>query len=133
MPARQTQCRAQTPSSCRIFLAHSPRLPSCLVTRRLRLHRVVVKVKVDVPRPLPVAAHKVLVARRALVLVIAGEHALQAHAHALNVMHGRPALAVEQVEADDAIAVDVRVHGDGRDVGRVGDEPDFGGFCGVCG
>ena len=48
-------------------------------------------------------------------------------------MHGRPAGAGEEVEADDAVAVDVWMDGDGavragRRGGGGGDECDFGGF-----
>lgn len=73
-----------------------------------------------IPRPLRVQPHEILVPRGALVLRVARQHALQAHAHALDVLHGRPAGRAEQVEADDAVAVDVRVDGDFADEGRGG-------------
>ena len=67
---------------------------------------------------------------RALGARVAGEHALDADAHALHVMHGRPALRPEQVEADDAVAVDVRVQRDGpRDGVGERDECRFGRAC----
>lgn len=85
---------------------------------------------------------------RSLVLRVAGQHALQAHADALDVLHRTPAGGAEEVEADDAVAVDVWMHGDGagrrgrgRGKGRggggggggggAGDEHDFGRFDGV--
>lgn len=70
---------------------------------------VVVEHKVDVPRSLRVVLDKVLVARRPLLLCVAGEHALQADTHALHVVNRAPALFVEKVEADNAVGVDVRV------------------------
>lgn len=74
--------------------------------------------KPDIPRPLRVQPHKVVVPGRPLVLRVARQHALQAHAHALDVLHGRPAGRAEQIETDDAVAVDVRVDGDFADDGR---------------
>jgi hypothetical protein len=79
-------------------------------TSRDPLNVVIVVVELDVSGPLPVAAHKVLVAWGALVLGVAREHALQRHAHTLDVLDRAPALVAEQVKADDAIRVYVRVH-----------------------
>jgi hypothetical protein len=100
-----------------------------------------------IPRPLRVQPHKILVPRGPLVLRVARQHALQAHAYALDVLHGRPAGRAEEVETDDAVAVDVGVDGDFADEGggvwgrgggggEVGggrgggdvQEDDFGGF-----
>jgi len=75
------------------------------------LDSVVVEEEVDISRPKLVRLHKDMVARRPLVLVVARQHALQAHADALDIVHGTPALTVQQVEADDAVRVDMRVHG----------------------
>lgn len=69
-------------------------------------------VEIDVLGPLSVCADKVLVAWGALVLAVARQHALDAHAHTLDVLDGAPALRAEQVEADDAIGIYVRVHRD---------------------
>ena len=99
-------------------LLQTPSIPS---------HRIILIVKPYIPRPLRVPPHKVLVTRRPLVLTVPRQHALDAHAHALDVLHGAPAGAAEQVEADDAVGVDVRVHGDFA-VGER-DEGYFGGFC----
>jgi len=73
-----------------------------------------------IPRPLRIQPHEILVPRGALVLRVARQHALQAHAHALDVLHGRPAGRAEEVEADDAVAVDVGVDGDSTDDGGAG-------------
>jgi len=72
-------------------------------------------------------SYKVLIPRRPLVLGIARQHALQTDAHALDVMYRAPSLAIEQVETDDAVGVDVRVHGDW--VCCVFDEDDFRCLC----
>jgi hypothetical protein len=81
----------------------------------------------DIPWTLGVVLDKVLVARRPLLLRVAGQHTLQADADALDVVDGAPALAVEEVETYDAVGVDVWVPGDW--VGVVADEDDFGSFC----
>ena len=91
------------------------------------LHGVIVVEKVDIFRPQAVAAHKLLVPWRALTLSVSREHALQAHADALDILHRAPPLLAEEVEADDAVGVYVRVDGD-RPVGQV-DKRDLGGFC----
>lgn len=67
--------------------------------------------ELDVPWSLFVAAHKLLVAGRSLVLVVARQHALYAHAHTLGALHGAPPLVSQQIEAYDSVRVDVRVHG----------------------
>jgi hypothetical protein len=85
--------------------------------------------KVDIPWPLRVIPDKVLVPLRPLLLRIAREHTLQTDAYALDVVDGRPAGAVEQVEADDAVGVDVWVPG--YWVGVVFLEYYFGGLGGV--
>jgi hypothetical protein len=88
-----------------------------------------VKHKVDIPRPLSVVAHKVLIALGPLLLRVGRQHALQADAYTLDVVDGRPALSVEQVEADDAVGVNVRVPRDGVAVGAT--ECHFWWLCGV--
>ena len=59
-----------------------------------------------------------------LRLGIARQHALQTDAHALHIVHGAPSLCVQQVQTYDAVAVNVRVDGNGT-VGR-GAEDDLG-------
>jgi hypothetical protein len=94
---------------------------------------IVVK-EVDIPRPLTVVAHELTIARRSytilafqsysihphtsngtnvltLSLCVARQHALDTDTHALHVMHRAPSLRVQQVQAYNAVAVDVRVHG----------------------
>lgn len=70
----------------------------------------VVVEELNVAWPQLVAPHEVLVARGSLVLVVACKHALDAHADALRALHGAPALRSEEVEANDAVGVDVRVY-----------------------
>jgi len=96
----------------------------------LCLNRQIIIIEPHIPRPLP-TPHHILVPDGALVLRVPRQHALHAHADALHVLDGAPAGAAEQVEADDAVAVDVRVHGDGPRGLGAGDEDDFGDFDGV--
>jgi hypothetical protein len=84
------------------------------------------KHKIDIPRPLSIILDKLIIALRPLLLRITSEHTLQAHTHALYVMNRGPSRAVEQVETDDAVGVDVWVPGNG--VGLCFDEDDFGGL-----
>lgn len=71
---------------------------------------IVVVIEVDVPGPQPIALHEFIVARRSLILRVASQHALQAHTNALDVLYGTPALLTKQIEAYDAIRVDVRMY-----------------------
>jgi hypothetical protein len=70
---------------------------------------IIVKHKPNIPRPLLIIPHEVLVSLRPLLLRITRQHALQAHANRLDVLDRRPPAAVQQVEADDAVGVDVWV------------------------
>ena len=72
--------------------------------------------ELDVAGSQLVSSYKVLVTGGPLVLVVARQHALDAHADTLDTLDRAPALLAEQVEADDAVGVYVRVHGD-RTVG----------------
>lgn len=59
---------------------------------------------------------------------------MDTHADAFNRLHRRPAGRAEEVEADDAVAIDVGVHGDGPwGIGCTGefDKLDFWWFCGI--
>jgi hypothetical protein len=89
-----------------------PRLQDLGGIRFPTLHVIIVVVEVDIPRSEAVRAYKVLVARRPLVLGVARQHALQAHADALDVLNGAPPLLAKQVETYDAIRVYVRVNRD---------------------
>lgn len=71
---------------------------------------VIVVVEIDVPRPQTVAPDKFLVPRRALILGVTRQHALQRHTHALNVLHRAPSLLAKEVETDDTVRVYVRVY-----------------------
>lgn len=73
-----------------------------------------------------VPSHEIFIARRSFVLGVSRQHALDAHADALDILHGAPALRAQQVEADDAVGVNMGV--DGNDsIGR-GDECHFRRF-----
>jgi hypothetical protein len=64
----------------------------------------------------PAHAHalaELLIALWSLVPGVARQHALDAHAHALDALHRGPARGAEKVQADDSITVYVRVDGDG--------------------
>jgi hypothetical protein len=73
-------------------------------------YRIIVVIEFDVPRTQPVAPHKLLISWRALVLGVAGKHTLNAHAYALNVLDGTPALLAQEIKADDTVRVYVRMH-----------------------
>lgn len=62
---------------------------------RQPLHSLVMENKIDIARPLRVVFDKVLISRRALILGVARQHALQAYAHALYIVYRTPALAVK--------------------------------------
>lgn len=62
-----------------------------------RSYRAVLVYEANVSRPLRIPAHKFVVAWWSLVLSITSQHALKTHAHALNVLNGRPALSSEQI------------------------------------
>jgi hypothetical protein len=82
--------------------------------------------KVNIPWPLRIIPDEILIPLRPLLLRITRQHALQTHTDALDIVDGRPTRAVEQVEADDAVGIDVRVPGDG--VVGVANEGDFWGL-----
>lgn len=94
---------------------------------RVRLHLVIVVVKLDVFWPQPVVPDEFSIPRWPLVFGIAGQHALQAHAYALDVLNRTPASGTEQVQTDDAVGVDVRV--DRNRPIRQMDEYDLRRFC----
>ena len=70
-------------------------------------------VEINVFRTESIGAYKLIISGWALVLRITRQHALDAHADALDVLYGAPSLLAKEVEADDAVRVDVRVNGDG--------------------
>lgn len=97
-----------------------------MYTTSLPSDLIIMKHKVDIPRPLLISPHKLLVARRPLFLRIAREHRLETDADGFDVVNRRPALAVKQVETNDAVGVDVGVPRDG--VGLGADKDYFGGL-----
>ena len=78
-----------------------------------RSHGVIVVEELDVSRPLLIASHKVLIAGRPLIFVIARQHALDAHAYARNALDRTPTLLTQKIETDDAVGVYVRMHRNG--------------------
>jgi hypothetical protein len=82
------------------------------------------KNKANIPRPLGIIPHEILIALRPLLLRITRKHTLQTDTHTLDVVNRRPTGTVEQIEADDAVGVDVRVPGYG--VRGCADEDYFG-------
>jgi hypothetical protein len=48
---------------------------------------VIMKHKIDIPRPLRVIPHEVFISLGPLLLRITRQHALQTHTHALDIMH----------------------------------------------
>lgn len=64
---------------------------------------VVMKQKLNVPRPKPVSLDKFFIPRRTLILGVAGQHALYAHADALCALYRTPPLAIKQVETYNAV------------------------------
>jgi hypothetical protein len=84
------------------------------------------KNKANIPRPLGIIPHEILIALRPLLLRITRKHTLQTDTHTLDVVNRRPTGTVEQIEADDAVGVDVRVPGYG--VRGCTDEDYFGGL-----
>jgi len=68
------------------------------------------KNKANIPRPLGIIPHEILIALRPLLLRITRKHTLQTDTHTLDVVNRRPTGTVEQIEADDAVGVDVGVH-----------------------
>ena len=89
--------------------------------------------KPNIPRPLRIPPYEILVPRRALILRVPRQHRLNAHAHALDILHRTPALRAQQIETDDAVGIDVRVYGDGAAGRRAGEEEDLRSFDGVVG
>lgn len=75
-------------------------------------------IELNILRSLAVRADEVLIPGRSLVLRVPGEHALQAHTDALNILNRTPSLLAKEVEADDAVGIDVRVDRD-RAVGKL--------------
>ena len=84
------------------------------------------KNKANIPRPLGIIPHEILIALRPLLLRITRKHTLQTDTHTLDVVNRRPTGTVEQIETDDAVGVDVRVPGYG--VRGCADEDYFGGL-----
>jgi hypothetical protein len=79
-----------------------------------------------VSRAQPITFHKFFVSRWTLFLGVARQHALNTHAHALNILNWTPALLTKEVETNKAVRVNVRVNWD-RAIMEL-DERNFGWF-----
>ena len=101
------QRQTQTPCSKAHHANISPPQPP------LQLHGIIVIVEVDVPRSCAVHTHKLIIALGPFPLGVARQHALDAHAHALHILHRRPALCAQEIQTYIAVRVDVRVDGYG--------------------
>lgn len=77
-----------------------------------RLYVIILIDKRNITDPATIIRHELTIPRRPLVPRVRRQHTLYAHADALDRLHGRPAGRAEQVETDDAVAVDVGVHWD---------------------
>jgi hypothetical protein len=73
-------------------------------------YRVVVVVELDIPWAQPITPHKFFVSWWTLVLGIASQHTLDAHADALHVLDRTPALLAQKIETDEAVGVDMGMH-----------------------
>ena len=85
------------------------------------------KDKINIAWSEPVGPNKIGISRGPFVLGVASEHTLDADAHTFDVLNRGPALTTQKIQADDAVGVNVRVHGNGTVV-RL-DEDDFWCFC----
>jgi hypothetical protein len=72
----------------------------------------IIIIEVDVLWTLCISPHEILITRRPLILRVAREHALNAHAHALHILDRTPPLATQQIQADNAIGVNMWMDGD---------------------
>jgi hypothetical protein len=83
-------------------------------------------IELHVPRAQAVASDELFVPGRALVLCITSEHALDTHADALYVLNRAPTLSTKEIQADETIRVDMRMHRNWS-IGKL-DESDLGRF-----
>lgn len=134
----QTQCCPLLPSSGVSLERHAnPQTPYSPTPHHHHLpahpsHRTILINKPNIPGPLRIPPHKLLIPRRPLGPRVPRQHALDAHAHAFDILNGAPALGPKEIKADDAVAVDVGVEGDGAGRLGEGEEGYFRGFCWVC-
>ena len=67
------------------------------------------KNKINIPRPQPIRPNKLIITRRSLTLFIPDQHTHNTQRRALSTLHRAPALTRQQIETDNAVAVNVRV------------------------
>lgn len=119
---KETEKRKRKKENAKYFMPSMPCTPSnkpklklatgTALSRSPPLHGIVVVEELNVAGPQFVAPHKVRVAGRSLVFVVTSQHALNAHTHTLDALDGAPARLSEEVEADDAVGVDMGMHRD---------------------
>lgn len=115
---KQVTFHAETPirNRCKegVFSRHGKASPSIsrFINPRSRLYVIILVYERDIPNTTAIIRHELTVTRRPLILRVSCQHTLDAHADALDCLHGGPAGGAEQIEADDAVAVDVGVHWD---------------------
>lgn len=107
------------------------RIPSPISLAPPSSHRTILINKSNIPGPLSIPPHKLLIPRRALRPRVPRQHTLNTHTHALDILHGAPALGPEEIEAYYAVAVDMGMEGDGAGGLGEGEEGYFGCFCRV--
>lgn len=73
---------------------------------------IIIILKMDIPWPAPIRHDKILVPWRSFIACIRRQHTLDTNTDALDRLHRRPARRTKQVQTDNPVAVDVRVHGD---------------------
>lgn len=101
-------------------------------TEKLVLYVVILVDEWNIPNPAAVVGDKLTVTGRSLIARIGCQHALETHADTFNRLHRGPARRAQEIETDDPVTVDVRMHGDrARRVGGGGtfDELDLGRLC----
>lgn len=75
----------------------------------------------DISNSTSIEGHKFTIAGWAFVTGISCKHALQTHANAFHCLDRGPSARAQEIETYDAVAVDMRVHGDRTGcVGRCG-------------
>jgi len=86
------------------------------------------KDKINISGPARITPDKLCITRRSFALTVPHQHTHDTQRHALGVLHRTPPLTRQQIQTDDAVAVDMWVQ---RDVARWRRRPDedyFGRF-----
>jgi len=73
---------------------------------------------VDFPGSQSIVPNKLFISRRTFAFSVTREHALNAHADTLDILHRAPALLAQEIEAYVAVGVDMGMNGN-RSIGKV--------------